>query len=483
MADVSSGSVLLQKARTAIQRDRMIDRGAGVVVGVSGGPDSVALLHILHGLRSELDLWLVVAHLDHAIRSDSPKDADFVRGMSHELGINYAISCVDVRADAASDGTSVEDAGRRARYRFFEEVRMSAGAHVIATGHQRDDDLETLFLRILRGSSLTGLRGIPAVRGRIVRPLIDATRAEILSFLALQRIPYRIDSTNLETGTDRNFIRNRLFPLISERFPDFRNPVHRTLTLVREDEEFLNSEATRLYQRVVQTIRGGLAMEISELAGAPEVLASRVILAALHSVSGTEVRVSQRHLQAIIGILRGTNPSARIDLPGGLMLQREYRSLILSRGGLEAAPDWIHISVDRPGTVMIPGGEFVLRFRVVENTGKVPIPSDSRGIAVFDADKARFPLIVRSPRPGDRIRPWGMEGTRKIKKVLIDVKVPVRKRRSIPLLVKDDRVLWIPGIRRSREAPVTAETRMVLEVALVASSNPTAHLSEHDPVG
>jgi tRNA(Ile)-lysidine synthase len=467
MTGGSSRNNMLEKARTAIKRDRMVQPGAGVVVGVSGGPDSVALLHVLHRLRSELDLRLVVAHLDHAIRPDSSEDADFVRALAHDLGINPVIKRVDVRSIATEAGVGVEEAGREVRYHFFEEVRVSAGAHVIATAHQRDDVLETFFLRILRGSSLVGLRGIPAVRGRIVRPLIDASRTEILCFLEEEHIPYRIDPSNLEIGADRNFIRNRLFPVIRERFPNLATPVYRTLALLREDEEFLAGQAAQLYDRVVQTVPGGLAMDVSELALAPRALASRVVLAVLYAVSGTEVRMRRRHIQAILEIIRDANPSARMNLPGGLAVRREYGRLFVSGGGPEPNYGPVQFAVQGPGTLEIPGSEFALRFRVFEKKGAARSEADGRRAAVFDADKAPFPLTVRSPLPGDRFRPWGMEGTRKIKKVLIDVKMPIRQRRGLPLLVKDDIILWIPGVRRSREAPVTPETRRVLEVTLI----------------
>ncbi len=445
----------------------MIQSGQGVVVGVSGGPDSIALLHVLNALRKELSFWIVAAHLDHQLRIRSDADARFVREAADELGLRVEMTRVHVGELAAKHGVSVEEAGRRARYAFFEEVRVATGANTIATAHHRDDAIETFFLRILRGSSLTGLRGIPPVRGKVVRPLIDIPRMDILRFLEDQGIQYLVDSTNLGIEADRNFIRNRILPVVRTRFPNFTGPLVRTLELVADEEAFMDQQASELYSRVVSETEKGLEIDLPALSEAPQVLSSRVILAALYSLSGPETRWSRKHVDNILRIAMGENPSAHLDLPGGQNLRREYDRLILSRSASDELTPAFLISAPGPGTYPIPNTRHSIAFRVISRDKPLPMFLNSKGKALFAAEEVPFPLTIRSCLPGDRIKPWGIEGTRKVKDLLIDLKVPVRDRKKIALLVKGNRVLWIPGIRRSREAPVRPDTQRILEVRLL----------------
>lgn len=469
MARSTAKERLFRTVRSTLRKYAMVNRGDGVIVAVSGGPDSVALLHVLNELKAEGSFWIVAAHLDHRLRPESAEDREWVRRMSRDLGVPVQTLGVDVRGLAAKEGVSIEEAGRLARYAFFEQTRARFGARLIATGHHRDDEMETFFLRTLRGSSLVGLRGISPVRGRIIRPLIAATRADILRFLTEQSILYRVDSTNLDAETDRNFVRNRLFPVIRERFAHFGAPMGRTLQLVAEEEDYLEQQAERLYNAAVSPVEIGVVLDIPELNAAPPVLAARVVLAALYAVSGPEVRWSRTHVDAILNLLRSDNPSAKLHLPGGLSLVREYRRMYLGNRPLEASPPGWEISVFGPGTVEIPDADMALSFRIIIDRSEVPLFLDGRKTVLFDAEAVPFPITIRSPRPGDRFRPWGMEGSRRLKKVLIDLKIPAAKRHGVPLVVKGDAILWIPGIRRSREAPVRMEeTTRVLEVSVVS---------------
>jgi tRNA(Ile)-lysidine synthase len=463
---------LLTSVINAIKQYGMVQRGDGVVVAVSGGPDSTALMHILNMLKDEMGFWMVPAHLDHRLRPESDLDAEFVREMSRKLGLEAQVKVVDVRDLAARRGMSVEEAGRGARYAFFEEIRASSGARVIATAHHIDDVLETFFLRIFRGSSLKGLTGIAPTRADIVRPLIETSRARIISFLEDEGIPYRIDATNLDINCDRNFVRNRLIPTIEQHFLNFRNPLQRTIELLGEEEQFVNGMAQELYSQAISRSEAGLEMSIPGLRSAPMVLASRVILLALYTLSGPHVRWTRSHVETIWKLLRSASPSAVAHLPGGLMVAREYDSLVLSRRtAAELTPQPV-ILVSGPGTVEVPGTGLILRLQLCEREGMRLQEYDGITAAAFDADDVSFPLIVRNPLPGDRFRPWGLRGTRKLKKVLIDLKIPKDLRKQLPLLLKDDTILWIPRVRRSDAAPIHGATRRILDVSIVKSSNP-----------
>ena len=461
------GNDLPSKIRKTIDHYRMIDSGMSVVVGVSGGPDSTALLHILNTLRDELDFQIAVAHLDHGLRPESGADADFVAETAKRLGSEFRIKRMKILALAEKLGVSIEEAGRRARYQFLEEARISCQADVIATGHHRDDEVETFFLRIFRGSSIKGLCGIPPVRGRIIRPMINTSRSEILDFLKQLEIPYRIDKTNLETDTDRNFIRNRIAPVIESRFPHFRAPLKRTMELIKFEDNYLEREVTKIYADSVSHDGASLAVNMSRLRELPEALIARLLLRALHDFFGAEIRWRQSHLRSISAVIRGGNPSAMLHLPDGIKLIREYDLVLISRNERQELPRSDFITVSGPGKVTAPQLGRAIVFRVLSEAENFHLDKSDRTNVFFDADALKFPFVIRTPRPGDRFRPWGKGGTRKLKKVLIDLKIPLRQRKRIPLLVKDDEILCILGIRRGSVAPVGRGTRSILMVTLI----------------
>lgn len=420
----------------------------------------MGLLHILASMRGELGFQMVAAHLDHALRPSSAAEADFVRNLARRLGIVTHVRREDVADHARSHGISTEEAGRRIRYDFFEHVRHEAGAHTIATAHHRDDSIETFLLRIFRGSSITGLRGILPVRGHIIRPFIDVARAEILAFLHQEGIDFVQDATNLESTTDRNFIRNRLVPLVTERFPGFAESVKRTMELVAEEEAILEPTADKLYREAVSPCAQGLSFDVEKLCQAPKVIAARCLRKALYELSGPETPWKRIHIEALLKLLRGDKPSAQMDLPGGLKAVREYGILLLTADRPNYGPKALNIVVDGPGRVNAGALEFA-----VLDASEVELPkAGETKRACFDADEAPFPLVVRTPQPGDRIEPWGLPGSTKLKRLFIDLKIPRARRGDLIVVVKDNDILWIPGIRRSRIAPVVPETRRILEI-------------------
>lgn len=452
--------------RRTIADHGMISPGDTVVTAVSGGPDSVALLRILHLLSTELRFSIIVAHVDHKLRHESAEDAVFVKKVSEDLGLEVVTTEADVYGTASSRRRGLEEAGRRVRYRFFEELAASRGADRIATAHHADDAIETFFLRLLAGAGTTGLAGIVPVRGNIVRPLIRCFRDEILAFLEKEGMSYRVDSTNLLTDTDRNFVRNAVIPLIGSRFPGFRKSLLRTLDLIADDRRSLQGLVSDLVNRGVICRCAETLIDVPAFQKASSRVAGRALLEVLYSIPDSDERWTKAHVDGILRIIHGDNPSAQMDLPGGIVLVREYDSLRLFRGVPTAAADF-HIEVSDEGRFQIPSLGMVFEFLVTEEKLTGVENSGAWAISCFDADAATFPLILRPPRPGDRFHPWGFAGTRKLKKVLIDHKIPLRLRRRLPLLVKDDHILWIPLVRQSSLAGVTPRTRRILTVRVV----------------
>lgn len=458
---------LIDRVRCALLDGRVASPGAGIVAAVSGGPDSTALAHVLKTLADDLGLRMVIAHLDHKLRTDSCEDVRFVNRLAMALGMEFFSREVDVRMLAAAGGVSLEEAGRRARYAFFEEVRRKTGSQWIATGHHLDDAFETLFLRLFRGSSLQGLRGIELVRSNIVRPFIALRRQEIIRFLDERGITYRIDPTNLSSDTDRNFVRNKLLPLVRERFPGFANPLKRTLELAHQENELLDDLTAKLASDAVQTGGGRAIIDAAMLRTIPKPLIGRALLAALYKVSGAHVRWGRVHVRIAEGILRSARPSARASLPGGIVVRREYDKLIIETQKETAPADSPAVVVTETGLVDFPETGTCFEFRLLNARDALPLDLTSDFHAYFDADQADFPMVLRVFRPGDTMRLWGTGGTRKLKKIFIDARVPRDLRQAWPLLTRDDEILWIPGLRRSHAAPVLPETSRILEVRLV----------------
>lgn len=487
---------LVDIARQTIRELQMIGQGGRLVVAVSGGPDSMALLHVLNILKDELEAYLTVAHLDHLLRHDSGSDAEFVRSVCEQLGTEFHLKTADVRGVAISKGLSIEEAGRLERYSFFREVLERTGSDSVATAHHFDDAVETFFLRILRGTSLTGMRGIPPVRGKIVRPFIKAYRSGILEFLKTANVPYRTDFTNAVSDTDRNFVRNEVLTAVERRFKLFRKPLRRSLALLEKEERFLDQMAEDIYERAVfradeserrgadnqsRALKSGPApavngtqpsgtyseiiISIPELVSNDEVLIARVLLMAFHQFGGAAVRWQKAHVDAAIDLLNNRAGSGTVHLPQNIIVSRHYETLMISRKKEDTAQS-LNLIISREGRFSLPDyGE--LRITMMD-AALTDIRSDAYRV-FFDAEAIDFPFIVRYPEPGDRMKPWGMTGTKKLKNIFIDLKIPAAKRKKIPVVLKENEIIWIPGIRRSSIAPITGSTTGILSLELCKS--------------
>jgi tRNA(Ile)-lysidine synthase len=464
---------LIEKTGSVLRRLGLGTRPVGVVVGVSGGPDSMALLHILIQLRAEPALEITVAHLDHRLRPESGDEAAFVERTAKELGADPRLSAADVAADARSAGISIEEAGRRARYAFFEEVRCSVGADFIATAHHLDDQAETVLLRLLRGSSLTGLTGMSELQGRLLRPFARTPKSEIVDFLDSQGIPYVVDPSNLLPDTDRNYMRHYIIPQIEERFPSYAKTIARSADLLVREDTFIEQSTDDLVEKAVRFYADRVVIDRGMLADVHPVLIARLVRRAVYSLAGPTIRLQMSHLDAATDLVRRGAASAVCELPSGYELVNRYGETLILNARDAPACESFSFDVTKPGVIVCPGTGRELRFEILDRV-QAPLRSilQNADQAVFDAGVAPLPLTVRSPLPGDRIKPWGMTGSAKLKNIFIDRQIPVEVRHLVPVLVKDDEILWIAGIRRGRAAPVTDSTGKVLRVTYKGESSP-----------
>ncbi len=460
----------LAAVEAAVRRHHMLASGDTVLIGVSGGPDSVALLHGLFELRSNWSLHLVVVHLNHQLRgATADQEAAFVERLASRLGLPCDIGSRDVASFGAEHRLSTQEAARAVRYAFYDEVATRHGAGKIALGHQANDNAESILIHLLRGTGPRGLAGIPPMRdGRIIRPLIDLSRTQILQFLEQRGFEYVRDRSNLDPKYLRTRIRHQLLPLLKEGFnPRIIHALTRLASIVRQEEDFLNQQVRSAFQDLILEQKANrLTLSASRLAPLHPALLQRLLRQAVLSLRGNLKRLGHDHVEAVVQLARGPLPSGRLDLPNGVVVLRD-RGKVTFLLGPPDAPPMFEYYIASPGTTLIQEIGTCLRLSVcdansVAVTGKHP-PTK----AFFDLEATSFPLMVRSLRQGDRFSPLGMAGSQKLKTFFINQKVARSKRHRCPLLLSGDRIVWVGGYRIDESAKVTEKTKRVLTAELL----------------
>jgi len=457
----------------------MLRKGDHVLVGLSGGADSVALLAVLNRLSPAFGISLTAAHFNHKTRaSESDRDEAFVRALCKSVGV--ALICGSLKDTARPRGISVEDYLRRRRYGFLEKALRKAGATRIALGHHQGDQAETVLMNIIRGAGLNGLSGIPPVRngGTFIRPLIECSRREIVDCLAAEGLSFVDDSSNTDERFLRNRIRFSLIPELEKRFnPSIGETLCRLADVIRTENDYMTEQVQiRLSRwREGRGLENPTEVPIEELTSLHPALQRRTILEIARDVSAGDAAIGLEHVEAVLDMAGGANPGGSLDLPGGLRVGRSYGLLEFRRvsrlGGRprgETEPEDpgepYRFEVSIPGTVRIPGGAMCIRFRELR---RAPADLSTQRKAYLDMERIAFPLVVRNILPGDRIQPLGMKGTRKLKSILIDEKIPRGLRGRIPVVADGISVLWVPGVRLSERVRVGKGSKRILSAEIV----------------
>ncbi|MHB0913199.1 MAG: tRNA lysidine(34) synthetase TilS [Armatimonadota bacterium] len=449
---------MVEKLLAAVERFEMLSRGDSVLCAVSGGPDSVAMLHALNSL--DLGISLSVAHLNHGIRPDSDADAEYVRALAERLGLPFFTEKVDVPRLRRTLRLSEEEAARMARYDFLERAADEAGASRIAVGHTADDQVETVILNLLRGTGVDGLAGMPPVRGRIVRPLILARRSEVAEYVAAHELSPRTDISNLDTTYTRNRVRHTVLPLLRAEFnPEVDGAILRLSELARDDSAYLKEEAEEfLSEAVVSRTEKTLILNIALLPVQPAVL-RRVLRLAAGAVRGGLANLGFGHVEELLRLLE-TGRDFRYDLPGAFV-ERAGRELRLHTERPASIPIEYCRELALPGRTEVPEIGSAIEAEVSDERVEPVRPAGSPE-AVLDAGAVSGKLIVRNWRPGDRVHPLGLVGTKKVQDIFVDAKIPREGRALVPIIEDGDKILWVAGLVVSEEAKVTESTREFL---------------------
>jgi tRNA(Ile)-lysidine synthase len=464
----------------------MLAPGDTVVVGVSGGADSVGLLYLLTELQ-EYKLKLVVAHMNHGIRpKEGRRDTEFVKEIAGRLNLPLELKEVNAPEFKKSLKLSLEEAGRILRYQFFKEVLDKHQAQKVATAHTLDDQAETVLMRILRGSGGVGLSAIPPVsEGYIIRPLIEASRAEVEGFLRRKRMGWVQDSTNWARDFLRNRIRLELIPELEKYNPRIKETLSRTAKILRIEEDFIKKEGEKQFEFVFRISgENELLGTIPRYKEIPEAIRFQVLRLAIEKAKGSLRKISSDHIFSVDELLLSQSSSGEISLPDGLVVAKGYGFFLVTRkSALKREFDY---KVPSAGKWSFPEVEFEIEIT------KIEAPGEDKSIGFFDADSVEFPIEVRNFRPGDRFIPLGLKTSepdatvktsikppsrphtpikggekkagKKIKRFFIDEKVPRFLRSRIPIFLTKGKIMWVGGMRIDDRFKLTGKRALKIKL-------------------
>lgn len=454
-----------------IKRYHLISSQKTLLVAVSGGPDSVCLLHVLKNLQMELGINLHVAHLDHQLRGvSSAADASYVVALAKRLHLPYTVGKRDVRAYQKKKVVSLEEAAREVRYNFLAEVANTVSADCVAVGHTIDDHIETILLHLIRGAGTRGLRGLLPVNRwfsneftlTVVRPLLDISREETAAYCSQHRLKPRLDPTNLSLVPMRNRIRLELLPLLKRYNPLVIEALLRTARIADEDITFLENEAGKRKKRIVSKQAETIVLDKKSFSELAPSLQRYMLRLSIEEIIGTLKDVEARHIEEILKVL--DKPSGKkINLPYGLIFMVDYDRYILGKNPSVLSP---FPALEKEYPIKVPGETIIPGWRIwtgIRKINRLKSRTD-KFYTQLDNEKVGKKLNVRPRQRGDRFQPLGMKGSKKINDFMLDARIPQDWRNNIPIVVNDKQVVWVVGYRIDERIKVTGNTEKVLSV-------------------
>jgi tRNA(Ile)-lysidine synthase len=471
---------LIDAVRGYVLSERLIAPGDLVLAAVSGGADSMTLLSILHRLCAAMGFSLAAAHFNHGIRESAAEELDHVRRAAASMGVPFHSAAEDVPAEAERTGDSLEEAARKARYRFLLAKADEIGAARIATGHTRTDHIETVLMRIVRGTGLRGLAGIPPRRGIVVRPLLGLAREDTESFCRLTGLAFVDDASNRDTRFFRNRVRMELLPMIESRYhPGVRENLARLAQIARTVLERIRVETRPLLEKgfcrvaedrwelAIGSLTNLRELELAVLFG--DIFAEKI------ACDMDFTRVHYEELARLV--LDPASSGKKLSLPG-MTARREHGKIVFtrSREGFPRIGDaGTSVEIALPGVTEAPGAVVLTsilepadldRSRLASRSAADSAASGSPTVheAFFDLAAITLPLVLRSPEPGDRMRPFGMSGSKKLSDIFIDKKIPAGERPTSLVIADAHDILWLVGVATSEKCRVRNETREIVSV-------------------
>jgi tRNA(Ile)-lysidine synthase len=449
----------LEKVKTTISKHSMLSRGHTVLVGLSGGPDSVCLLTVLHKLKDELGLNLHALYVDHGLRPrETPDEIAYCGRLCAELSVPFMAESIDVKTYAAKHGMNKQEAARELRYKAFEELASAVKADRVALGHNADDQIETFFMRFFRGAGPKGLSGIPPVRAGIIRPLIETARSEIEEYLDEERINYMIDSSNLKEDYLRNRLRLLVIPEIRKMNPGITETVLKTMEIMREEEKYFDLIVTgTLMKLITRKTARRIELFLAPLEAMDKVILRRVLRRAIDETRGLR-GVGFIHIEEMIDLIKRGRHGDRLYLSKGLRVIKTYSTLVITS---EIPPRLGTVTLNVPGEIALSDIRAVVKGVVTDRLNDF---GNARTLAAFDADKTGAVLTIRPREKGDFFYPMGFGKKKKLQDFFVDEKVPRDERDSIPIVVSGGEIVWIAGYRGDERFKVTQGTQRFLRL-------------------
>ncbi|MBZ0314016.1 tRNA lysidine(34) synthetase TilS [Clostridium butyricum] len=457
---------MYKKVMSYIKDNNLIKSGDKVLVALSGGPDSVCLLNILYNLKAELNIEVGAAHLNHLLRDkDAFEDEEYVKTLCKSLDIPCFVKRVDINKYSKDKKMSSEMAGREARYNFFDDIVKDEGYTKIATAHNANDQAETILFRLMRGSGIEGLCGIKVRRDKIIRPILCLSRKEVEEYIEINNLKPRIDKTNFEKIYNRNKIRLDMIPYIKENFnEDIIQTLNRMSVLLQKDNEFIENSARSFYEKHCIEQSDYFIIK-KEMFDNKEAVVTRVIRYALTNFSKTHYDFEMKHIYEICNLAKNNSGKA-IDLPNKIYAENIYGDIYIKEriniNNIDVKQEIVVNKNEINGKKIFFDNENI-EFSLLKNDSNLDLNQNNL-IKYFDFDKINDSISLRKRKNGDKIIPLGMKGSKKIKDLFIDMKVPKEERDCIPLLCFDENISWIVGIRVSEEYKITNKTKNILRV-------------------
>ncbi len=461
---------LEQRVLDFIRQHQLVPGDRKLLVAVSGGPDSVCLLHTLVNLQKELKVKLHLAHLNHQLRgAESEADADYVADLALKLGIPATIERREVKGYQARERLSLEEAAREVRYSFLAEVAKSIGADRVAAGHTRDDHIETILMHLIRGTGTKGLRGLqPYTEWKsktgsliIIRPLLEISHQETEDYCRQHKLRPRLDASNLSLSPLRNRVRHQLLPLLESYNPRMAEALLRAGRIASDDIGFLDKEITRLWDDIIHQQEKAIVLDREGFDPLPPALKRYLLRASVEKLLGSAKDIETRHIEEMMSLV--TKPAGkRLSLPQGLTFFIEYNQYRLTSDSASLSPfptleDEVPLNI--PGQTSLPGwrieAAIIDRERMTEKDDFT---------AYLDLGKTGGKLTVRPRRRGDRFQPLGIPQAKKVGEFMIDAKIPRTWRGKIPIVCSPEQIVWVVGWRIDERAKITEDTKKVLRL-------------------
>lgn len=459
--------MVLEKVKNTIEKYRLLEPKDRVIIGLSGGADSVFLLMMMKELMQEYDLEIYAAHLNHQIRGmEAQKDAAFCVSLCDEFAIPCFVKAIDVPKFCKENNYSIEEGARVLRYNMFFELKEQLMADKVAIAHNQDDQAETILMRMMRGTGLDGLRGIEYKRlDGIIRPIMDISRNEIENYCRENEVQFRTDKTNFEDVYTRNKIRLHLIPYIKEHFnPNIKVSLSRMANLIREDSDFLSQEADKAFsQACLFESKDQVHLKIESLLDNDISIFNRIVRKSIEKILTNLIGIESVHIDYVFNLLEKGKTGSYISLPRGIFVYRKNEEIWFTNRKIESTQLSYERDIVLGKRIQILEANIEV-FASIITQDQMKSESKKDGVKYFDFKKVSGKLRIRNRRNGDKIRMLGLGGAKKIKDLFIDLKIPKEKREEIPIVEDAKGILWVVDHRISEDYKLTLLSDKILRI-------------------